>query len=168
MSLSRVGGRDDRGVDLTGTWLPPPAQPPRFAFPVYVQCKTERARAGPKFLRELEGTLGITASRVLGILATRGLCTPGMTKHMQQSRLPLAYCCIEPKEDSGYIKQLIWNCVAAEMIGQRVGATTKFVPTGKVGEDGKEEIQGEAVLTLDGHCFEEPVSANEGVHRIST
>lgn len=73
---------------------------------------------------------------------------------MQLSRMPLAYCCVEPREEGGYIKQLIWNAAAAELIGNRVRATTKFVPTGEVGEDGEEEIRMEAVLTVDGQPFE--------------
>lgn len=173
MTLSRVGGRDDRGLDLRGTWLPPmapavtepsPSSPPspsrrqqlqplpqRPEIQVYVQCKVDRKQSKPRFLRELEGTLGITATPEfppIGILASTVPCTPGLRKHMLLSRMPLAYCCIAPYDRGGHLLQFLWNNEVANLIGRGVGVTTRYIC-----EDGSEEgeaIRKEAVLTVHG------------------
>ncbi|TFK20390.1 hypothetical protein FA15DRAFT_673531 [Coprinopsis marcescibilis] len=85
MNLTRVGGRDDGGVDLLGWWWipasentvqiatdatannPPPA-PAIKALPthtgelkrrvrVIAQCKAEKKKMGPNYVRELEGVV---------------------------------------------------------------------------------------------------------------
>ncbi|GAA5929995.1 hypothetical protein JCM1841_001238 [Sporobolomyces salmonicolor] len=67
MSLIRVGGRQDAGVDLRGRWsgtlsgrpakeaVSPGTRKP--SWPILVQCKAEKDRVGPATVRELEGTL---------------------------------------------------------------------------------------------------------------
>lgn len=61
MSLRRVGGREDGGIDLLGWWwLPDPsgsANSPRRRIRVLGQCKAEKKKASPKYVRELEGVL---------------------------------------------------------------------------------------------------------------
>ena len=70
MSLKRVGGREDGGIDLLGWWwLPPtndsllnhddiPTSPSkRRRIRVIGQCKAEKKKLGPKYVRELEGVL---------------------------------------------------------------------------------------------------------------
>ncbi|KAI4517076.1 hypothetical protein K525DRAFT_211727 [Schizophyllum commune Loenen D] len=75
MSLRRVGGKSDGGIDLTGWWwLPHPsdalqprpatdgnasqAQPfPRRRIRVLAQCKAEKKKIGPNYVREMEGVL---------------------------------------------------------------------------------------------------------------
>ncbi|KAJ6499590.1 hypothetical protein C8R47DRAFT_1211879 [Mycena vitilis] len=68
MSLRRVGGKSDGGIDLMGWWwLPPPssesANPQtvpaqdRRRFRVLAQCKAEKKRVSPKYVREMEGVL---------------------------------------------------------------------------------------------------------------
>ncbi|KAI9511678.1 hypothetical protein F5148DRAFT_1297868 [Russula earlei] len=53
MSLTRVGGSHDGGVDLIGWWWISSAQKLR----VLAQCKAEKRRVGPAYLRELEGVV---------------------------------------------------------------------------------------------------------------
>ncbi|KAH7910340.1 hypothetical protein BJ138DRAFT_1153111 [Hygrophoropsis aurantiaca] len=68
MLLSRVGGKSDGGVDLQGWWYlpsfsPSPSRSPSSANPVPVpqrlrvlaQCKAEKKKPGPKYVREMEG-----------------------------------------------------------------------------------------------------------------
>lgn len=62
MSLRRVGGRGDEGIDMVGWWWipgvesgPPPLQ--RRRIRVIAQCKAEKKKIGPKYIRELEGVL---------------------------------------------------------------------------------------------------------------
>ncbi|KAI0039870.1 hypothetical protein FA95DRAFT_1566884 [Auriscalpium vulgare] len=64
MSLTRVGGGGDGGVDLTGWWWVPPrthaqtaAGASRRRLRVLAQCKAEKKKMGPAFLRELEGVV---------------------------------------------------------------------------------------------------------------
>jgi Protein of unknown function (DUF2034) len=68
MSLSRVGGRSDGGIDLLGWWWLPPgiksgsastseSQSDRNRVRVLGQCKAEKKKIGPKYIREMEGVL---------------------------------------------------------------------------------------------------------------
>ncbi|KAJ7275085.1 hypothetical protein C8J57DRAFT_1062283 [Mycena rebaudengoi] len=67
MSLRRVGGKSDGGIDLMGWWWLPPSdsQPPsnlvappeRRRLRVLAQCKAEKKKASPKYVREMEGVL---------------------------------------------------------------------------------------------------------------
>ncbi|KAH9924362.1 hypothetical protein B0H21DRAFT_781421 [Amylocystis lapponica] len=58
MSLRRVGGKDDGGVDLQGWWwLPSPPAAHRMRLRVLAQCKDEKRKPSPKYVRELEGVL---------------------------------------------------------------------------------------------------------------
>jgi hypothetical protein len=73
MSLQRVGGREDGGIDLQGWWWLPlsssilPADSaivgnengpiPRQRLRVVAQCKAEKKKTSPKYVRELEGVM---------------------------------------------------------------------------------------------------------------
>ncbi|EKM76447.1 hypothetical protein AGABI1DRAFT_122610 [Agaricus bisporus var. burnettii JB137-S8] len=63
MSLERVGGKGDGGVDMLGWWWIPdlsanmPSVNKRRRIRVLAQCKAEKRKIGPKYLRELEGVL---------------------------------------------------------------------------------------------------------------
>ncbi|KAG5653740.1 hypothetical protein H0H81_010997 [Sphagnurus paluster] len=60
MSLRRVGGKSDGGIDLLGWWWLPRLRStdpsdPRRRIRVYAQCKAEKKKLGPKYAREMEG-----------------------------------------------------------------------------------------------------------------
>jgi len=73
MSLKRVGGKSDGGVDLQGWWWLPPTSnpaasvssnehsngilPERHRFRVFAQCKAEKKKFSPNYVREMEGVL---------------------------------------------------------------------------------------------------------------
>jgi hypothetical protein len=79
MSLKRVGGKEDGGIDLLGWWWLPAtkdsssndaiASSPsnRRRIRVIGQCKAEKKKLGPKFVRELEGVLFRFLTRSLDI-----------------------------------------------------------------------------------------------------
>ncbi|KAF9220747.1 hypothetical protein BS17DRAFT_738772, partial [Gyrodon lividus] len=55
MSLRRVGGKSDGGIDLVGCALPDPDGLPRRRLRVLAQCKAEKKKFGPNYVREMEG-----------------------------------------------------------------------------------------------------------------
>ncbi|KAF8067666.1 hypothetical protein FPV67DRAFT_1145168 [Lyophyllum atratum] len=62
MTLRRVGGKSDGGIDLLGWWWLPPLDPsnpnlPRRRLRVLAQCKAEKKKTSPKYVREMEGVL---------------------------------------------------------------------------------------------------------------
>ena len=69
MSLTRVGGRNDGGIDLQGWWWLPGlgnVKGPQWESPdgiirrrirVLAQCKAEKKKLGPHYIREMEGVL---------------------------------------------------------------------------------------------------------------
>lgn len=72
MTLRRVGGKSDGGIDLLGWWWLPPTDgahshvtrenwaeggPRRRRLRVFAQCKAERRKSSPKYVREMEGVL---------------------------------------------------------------------------------------------------------------
>ncbi|KAG0128019.1 hypothetical protein HOY82DRAFT_46806 [Tuber indicum] len=135
MSLERTGGRDDRGVDLRGTWTIPnlpseQSQKPRV-YDALVQCKCTKIH--PAAIRELDGTVSSKKPETIGILAAPEHCSPGIRKHMSMSPRPLMYLCLGGKE--GIVEQIIWNTSASVLLpGVGVRAIhlkdrTEIVPT---------------------------------------
>ncbi len=62
MSLRRVGGKGDGGIDMVGWWWVPCVESDssshrRRRIRVIAQCKAEKKKVGPKYIRELEGVL---------------------------------------------------------------------------------------------------------------
>lgn len=69
MSLRRVGGANDGGVDLRGWWWVPRVATPAIEstasendggvrrLRVLAQCKAEKKSVGPRAVRELEGVM---------------------------------------------------------------------------------------------------------------
>ncbi|EEB89062.1 hypothetical protein MPER_12892 [Moniliophthora perniciosa FA553] len=65
MSLTRVGGKEDGGIDLIGWWWIPEGAKESNAVDfsrrkrvrVVAQCKAEKKKIGPGYVRELEGVV---------------------------------------------------------------------------------------------------------------
>lgn len=141
--LTRVGGRDDSGVDLLGTWhLPSNPYPLR----VIVQCKALRGKLGPNLVRELEGAfigapVGWGGENVLGFLVSPGSATKGVRQAMGRSRWAMGWIMVENEGGEGRVKQLLWNRAAANTGLEGITVTMRYGEK-KGNEDG----------ALDGQC----------------
>lgn len=108
MTLKRIGGKSDCGVDILGTWsLPSTAQP----LKVLVQCKNIARKIDPSQARELEGAfvgapLGWRGSGVLALLVSQRTATKGVRDALRRSRWPMGYVLCTPE---GKIMQMLWN-----------------------------------------------------------
>ncbi|KND02182.1 uncharacterized protein SPPG_02671 [Spizellomyces punctatus DAOM BR117] len=106
IDLRRVGGADDKGVDLRGRWRLPkeggvdpalssPGHHGGFLeFPIIVQCKKERTKLGPKYFRELEGTLARESPNTIALLASSEGFSTKAVDLLFASRVPLALAVI--------------------------------------------------------------------------
>ncbi|PGH06238.1 hypothetical protein AJ80_08207 [Polytolypa hystricis UAMH7299] len=129
LDLTRIGGRQDLGIDLVGTWnLPSSPHPLR----VIVQCKALKAKVGPNLIRELEGTfpgapVGWRGEGVLGILASTKEATKGVRDALAKSRYPLMWILAEL---DGEIRQALWNRRAGEIGLEGVNVEVKYTGEG--------------------------------------
>ncbi|KAI9011186.1 hypothetical protein BC832DRAFT_590431 [Gaertneriomyces semiglobifer] len=108
--LRQVGGRGDRGIDLRGTWHLPlvggrmpsgsialvdERRPDVFQWPVIVQCKNERIPIGPKYIRELEGTIAKETVGTIALLASSKGFSHKAVDLLFRSSAPLGLAVIE-------------------------------------------------------------------------
>ncbi|KAF3917328.1 hypothetical protein ABW21_db0200394 [Orbilia brochopaga] len=106
ISLTRIGGKDDAGIDLQGLWELPRVtnsssftvrDDSRVKLPVIVQCKFgDKSWKGPQYVRELEGALANHPTDALGVLASVRDMTPGMRRQMLASRRALGFVKVTP------------------------------------------------------------------------
>ncbi|MCJ1368117.1 hypothetical protein MMC16_007256 [Acarospora aff. strigata] len=160
LSLTRIGGRSDAGIDLLGHWhLPANPRPLR----VLVQCKALKEKAGPNLVRELEGAFagapaGWRGDAVVGMLVSPREATKGVRDALGRSALPLVWVLVGL---GGNVEQCLWNQRAGEVGLQGVGVTVRYKIEGneKRGRDGVEK---EVVLTWKGEVLEEPDVGESG------
>lgn len=110
-SLRRVGGSDDRGVDLRGS-LSLTNQDISTSF--IIQCKHENKELGPKYVRELEGALSRESLGTIGILVSNLGFTQKSLDLIQGSHQPLAFGVINA--DSGYLSHFGLNRIAQQKL----------------------------------------------------
>jgi hypothetical protein len=149
LNLDRIGGRDDAGIDLVGTWHLPERERER-ALRVLVQCKSLKAKLGPNIVRELEGTfnqapVGWRTDQTVGVLVSPREATKGVRDALARSTYPLFWMMIER---DGTLKQALWNARAGELGIGPLGVETRYItPT----EDAEtSSVTKEVVLTWDG------------------
>jgi hypothetical protein len=145
MSLQRVGGSSDYGIDLLGIWKVPSSPKPLRTL---VQCKAGTQRIGPHLVRELEGAFvgapaGWRGSGVLGILSTERVATKGVRDSLARSRWPMAFVCCSR---DGVVTQLIWNQQAEKEGLRGMGVSLMHSPAGQ-------EVESQVVLTWNGRQF---------------
>ena len=117
MSLNRVGGKSDGGIDLQGWWWLPFASS-AFTDPanrrrvrVFAQCKAEKKKIGPKYIREMEGVLHRyfdDPNPLVALFISESHFTKEALLRMQSSSIPffLLHLPSEHKDDIG---SMVWN-----------------------------------------------------------
>ena len=96
MSLRRVGGKNDGGIDLQGWWWLPSSGPSSMSptrIRILAQCKAEKRKYGPKYVREMEGVLhrylNVDSDPVVGLLISSSLFTKAALLRAHSSSAPL-------------------------------------------------------------------------------
>ena len=173
-SLTRTGGKSDKGIDLRGVWKPPrPSSTP--ALQVVVQCKAYTGRVDPAWVRELEGAVagapGVWQNdATVGVLCAPKGATEGIRDAMRKAEKGVVWVSVkelevgkgngegkEEKEDgdagvrtAGRVTQLLWNQKVGKTIAEGLGAGLRYVP-------GVKGMEQEVVLMLDGRVWEAEV-----------
>lgn len=111
MSLKRIGGKSDYGIDILGSWSLPSASQP---LKVLVQCKNIARKIDPAQARELEGAfagapVGWREAGVLALLVSQKSATKGVREALHRSRWPMGYVLCTPE---GRVMQMLWNARA--------------------------------------------------------
>lgn len=144
LSLKRIGGRSDYGIDLIGTWnLPSSLQP----LKVLIQCKALAGKAEPKVVRELEGAFvgaptGWRGAGVLGFLVSKKPASKGVREALGRSRWPMGYVLCE---DDGRVLQMLWNKRAEQEGLEGIGVGLKY--------GGGEQSERDVILTWKGETI---------------
>ena len=128
MSLKRVGGKEDGGIDLVGWWWLPElssnaSQPcsnspgRRRRIRVIGQCKAEKKKLGPNHVRELEGVvyrflnaptiktesllpIDTSPSSLVALLISQSAFTKSTILHAQSSPIPFFLLHLPPPTDA--------------------------------------------------------------------
>jgi hypothetical protein len=125
MSLKRIGGKSDYGIDLLGTWCLPSVPQP---LKVFIQCRGYARKIDPSQVRELEGTFvgapsGWRQPGVLGFLVSQKSATKGVREALGRSRLPMGYVLCNA---DGKISQMLWNRSAEQEGLEGIGVGLKY------------------------------------------
>ncbi|KAF4635869.1 hypothetical protein G7Y89_g2218 [Cudoniella acicularis] len=146
MSLKRIGGKSDYGIDILGTWTLPSAPQP---LKVLIQCKAFARKVEPSHARELEGAFvgaptGWRGPGVLGFLVSQKPATKGVREALGRSRWPMGYVLCE---SDGKMLQMIWNRRAEQGGLEGIGVGLKYGG----GDSNQREVylmwKGEAIQT---------------------
>mmetsp|Transcript_28631 Transcript_28631/g.92902 ORF Transcript_28631/g.92902 Transcript_28631/m.92902 type:complete len:160 (-) Transcript_28631:6-485(-) len=100
LALVRIGGANDKGVDLAGQW----ELPGSTRIPVLVQCKAHARRLGPREVRELEGALSQQGMDSLGVLAASASFTLQAKRCFSASPAPLVLAHVR---DGGIVELML-------------------------------------------------------------
>lgn len=117
MSLNRVGGKSDGGIDLQGWWWLPFA-PNAFTdtihrrrVRVFAQCKAEKRKVGPKYIREMEGVLHRhlnDPNPKVALFISESHFTREALLRAQSSSIPFFLLHL-PSEHEDCIGSMVWN-----------------------------------------------------------
>ncbi|KAF9570732.1 hypothetical protein EC968_001463 [Mortierella alpina] len=165
----RSAGNNDYGVDLRGTWFLPLSASPKPGdmvrhLKVIVQCKRMNSKIGPKFVRELQGSLSYESQPTMAILAVSSEFTKQALLPYAKSLWPMALVVIDTKTNE--CRKLMWNR-AAEKVMHGVQIGTRWMS----GEGEQMEsrpvlcFQGKVIERLPGPYLNEGVQLNADVKK---
>ncbi|KAJ7637088.1 hypothetical protein FB45DRAFT_1025169 [Roridomyces roridus] len=136
MSLRRVGGKSDGGIDLMGWWWLPHSNSAaddvtkRRRLRVLAQCKAEKKKTGPNYVRELEGVMhrfmplpnsSSNSESLVALLVSESPFTKSTLLRAQSSPLPFFLLHIPPihgaDEELSQIGTAVWNPALAGVNG---------------------------------------------------
>ncbi|KAG0358408.1 hypothetical protein BGZ54_010419 [Gamsiella multidivaricata] len=169
----RSAGNGDLGIDLRGTWFLPlsaSAEPGDMVrhLKVIVQCKKMSSKVGPKFVRELQGSLSYETQPTMAILAISSEFTKQALLPYAKSLWPMALVVIDTKKQE--CRKLMWNR-AAEKVMHGLQVATRWYK----GEDGQLEsrpvlcFKGELIKRLPGpHLNEGKREADQDMESMET
>ncbi|KAG9072422.1 hypothetical protein KI688_000193 [Linnemannia hyalina] len=121
----RSAGNGDLGVDLRGTWFLPLSASPKEGdmvrhLKVIVQCKKMTSKIGPKYVRELQGSLSFETQPTMAILAVSSEYTKQALLPYAKSLWPMALVVIDTEAQE--VRKLMWNRAAEKVMhGLQVG-----------------------------------------------
>lgn len=151
LDLGRIGGRDDAGIDLVGTWHIPGRE--LAPFRVIVQCKALKTKLGPNIVRELEGAfrhspVGWRTTDKIAMLVSPREATKGVRDTLMRSTYPLFWMMMG---SDGSLKQVLWNSRVDELGLAPLGVETRYLPNASVGDgDDSCRRRPDVALTWDG------------------
>jgi hypothetical protein len=138
-SLHRIGGREDGGIDLVGTWHLP-GREPQHALRIIAQCKALKTKLGPNLVRELEGAFRnppvgwrTSESSKLALLVSLREATKGVREAMSRSAYPLMWMMIDR---GGKLYQALWNEQAVTLGLAPLGVESRIAKIGGREDDG--------------------------------
>ncbi|KAG0041543.1 hypothetical protein BGZ83_001666 [Gryganskiella cystojenkinii] len=143
----RSAGNNDLGVDLRGTWFIPLSVSPRPGdlvrhLKVIVQCKRMNSNIGPKFVRELQGSLSYESQPTMALLAVSTNFTKQALKPYAKSLWPMCLVVIDTEKKE--CKELMWNRAAEKVMhGLQIGTAQSICERGK--------LRNRPVLCFNGH-----------------
>jgi hypothetical protein len=126
----RIGGANDRGVDLLGTWQLPTTYAPVRLF---AQCKVlSEDKTSTKLIRELEGSFGGAPGMwkepgTIGLLVTTKGASKPLRAAVQRSVWPMGFVMCSRE---GKLLQMAWNKKADELGLQGIAVITAYSPSG--------------------------------------
>jgi hypothetical protein len=141
MSLKRIWGKSDYGIDILGTWCLPSAPQP---LKVLIQCKALVRKIDPSQARELEGAFvgapqGWRGPGVLAFIVSKKSATKGVREALGRSRWPMGYVLCNA---DGKVLQMLWNRRAEQECLQGIGVGLKYA--------GGDRNEKEVILTWKG------------------
>ena len=121
---TRCGGCNDQGVDLRGKWYLEDSgdHGEQRILPVIVQCKADAKSIGPRYVRELEGTLSIESPGTVGILAAHSSFSERSLRTASSSELPMILARVQSLEcgfNEPVVTSFIWNKATQLLLGSK-------------------------------------------------
>ena len=157
-SLTRTGGKSDKGIDLLGVWEPPVPTCASSTLRVIIQCKAHAGQVQPALIRELEGAVAGAPGQwrnddTIAVLCTPKGATGGIRDAMRMAERGIVWVTVEETLKSGKVEtqakitQLLWNDCVRRVVADGLGTGLRFLPN-------RSGMEQEVVLMLNGRVWQ--------------